>query len=231
MGLFAIGDLHLSLGSNKPMDVFGAQWTDHPIKIQKRWLDQIRAEDMVLIPGDISWGMTLDEAMPDLQFIDDLPGKKILIQGNHDYWWGATTKLNTLFDSMMFLKNTSEIYGDYSICGTRGWICPNEIKFTLHDEKIYKRELHRLKLSLDKAIGSGFQKIIVMTHFPPTNDQLHASDFTALYEQYGVSQVIYGHLHGVDSFGAGLQGIHNGVEYTLVSCDYIDFQPLRLKNP
>ncbi|WP_129600847.1 metallophosphoesterase [Anaerophilus nitritogenes] len=228
MGLFSIGDLHLSLSVHKPMDIFGYQWENHHEKIKENWLQTISEEDTVLIPGDISWGMTLKEATKDLKWIDDLPGKKILLRGNHDYWWSSVSKLNSMFKNMKFLQNNYFLYEDFAICGTRGWICPNDKKFTQHDQKIYEREIHRLKLSLDEALKAGCQNIIVMTHYPPTNDTMEPSEFTNIYESYKVKKVIYGHLHGQESFKVGLQGILNEVEYNLVSCDYISFIPLRI---
>lgn len=228
MPLYAIGDLHLSFTTQKPMDVFGENWVGHTEKIKKKWCDKISHNDTILIPGDISWAMKLDEAMIDLQWIDSLPGRKILLRGNHDYWWTSINKLNSLFQGMDFLQNNYYSYHDYAICGTRGWICPNKVKFDDHDQKVYQRELHRLKLSLDSAIKDGFKKCIVMTHYPPTNDKKDPSDFTRIYEEYGVVKVIYGHLHDSDSFKIALKGMYNDVEYKLVSGDYIDFDPIRI---
>lgn len=228
MGLFVIGDLHLSIGVNKPMDIFGEQWVEHHTKIQKNWMKMIEEDDTVLIPGDISWAMSMEEAMKDLMWIQALPGRKILLRGNHDYWWSSVTKLNALFENMFFLQNNYFSYKSYAICGSRGWICPNENKFTQQDQKVYERELHRLKLSLDAAVKKGYEEIIVMTHYPPTNDRLESSGFTEIYEAYNVKKVVYGHLHGQDSFKGGLQGEYNGISYYLTSCDYLDFKPLQI---
>jgi len=228
MALFAIGDLHLSFMTDKPMDVFGEKWINHAEKIKNNWRYKISNEDVVLIPGDISWAMKLNEAYYDLEWISNLPGKKFLIRGNHDYWWASLSKMNTLFDNIFFLQNNYYLYEDYAICGTRGWICPNENKFDDHDRKIYKRELHRLKLSLDAAVNDGYNKFIVMTHYPPTNEKLEKSGFVEIYEEYKVEKVIYGHLHDIDSFNAGLKGIRNGVEYILTSSDYLNFDPIKI---
>lgn len=228
MALYAIGDLHLSGGTDKPMDIFGEQWVQHHNKIKEKWLKYVRHGDVVLIPGDISWAMNLQEAMIDLKWIHELPGKKILLKGNHDYWWSSVTKLNRLFENIFFLQNNFYTYGDIAICGTRGWICPNEKKFDAQDEKVYARELHRLRLSLDEGKKNGYENIIVMTHYPPTNDKLEPSGFTAIYEEYRVKKVIYGHLHGAESFQGALQGKMNGVEYYLASCDYLNFTPLKV---
>ncbi|KXZ39158.1 hypothetical protein SAMN05661008_01147 [Alkalithermobacter thermoalcaliphilus JW-YL-7 = DSM 7308] len=228
MALYAIGDLHFGKAVNKPMDIFGDNWDNHTQKIIDNWKKTVNNDDTVLIAGDISWGINLNEAMPDLQDIHNLPGKKILVKGNHDYWWATITKLNKLFDDMKFLQNNYYIYKDYAICGTRGWICPNKNKFDEEDEKIYKREIQRLRLSLDMAKKDGFEKIIVMTHYPPTNDDLEESEFTKTYKQYNVKKVVYGHLHGKEFFKYALEGNKDGIDYTLVSCDYTDFKLVKI---
>ena len=228
MSLYAIGDLHFSTAVNKPMNIFGDNWDNHEEKIIDSWKSQVKDDDIVLVVGDTSWGINMNEAEQDLDIIHKLPGKKIFVKGNHDYWWTTVTKLNKLYENMSFLQNNFYSYKDYAICGTRGWICPNDFKFTQEDEKIYKREAHRLKLSLDSAKKAGFKKIIVITHYPPTNDKLESSLFTDIYEQYCVEKVIYGHLHGKESFKMGLEGIRNEVEYKLVSCDYTNFNIIKI---
>ncbi|KKY00082.1 MULTISPECIES: metallophosphoesterase [Paraclostridium] len=228
MSLYAIGDLHFSTAVNKPMNIFGDNWDNHEEKIINSWKSKVNEEDTVLIVGDTSWAINMNEAEADLNIIHSLPGKKIYVKGNHDYWWTTVAKLNKLYDDMSFLQNNFYQYEEYAICGTRGWICPNDVKFTEDDEKIYKREAHRLKLSLDAANKAGFKKIIVITHYPPTNDKLDPSLFTEIYESYGVEKVVYGHLHGKESFKMGLKGIRNEVEYNLVSCDYVDFNLIKI---
>lgn len=228
MSLYAIGDLHFSTAVNKPMNIFGDNWENHEKKIIDSWNSKVNKNDTVLIVGDTSWGINMDEATFDLDIIHNLPGKKIYVKGNHDYWWTTIAKLNKLYEDMSFLQNNFYSYNEYAICGTRGWICPNDVKFTEDDEKIYKREAHRLKLSLDAAKKAGFEKIIVITHYPPTNDKLEPSLFTDIYEEYKVEKVIYGHLHGKESFKMGLEGIREGVEYKLVSCDYVDFNLVKI---
>ncbi|MCQ4698418.1 metallophosphoesterase [Paeniclostridium sordellii] len=228
MSLYAIGDLHFSTAVNKPMNIFGDNWKNHEKKIIDSWNSKVNKNDTVLIVGDTSWGINMDEATFDLDIIHNLPGKKIYVKGNHDYWWTTVAKLNKLYEDMSFLQNNFYSYNEYAICGTRGWICPNDVKFTEDDEKIYKREAHRLKLSLDAAKKAGFEKIIVITHYPPTNDKLEPSLFTDIYEEYKVEKVIYGHLHGKESFKMGLEGIREGVEYKLVSCDYVDFNLVKI---
>lgn len=226
MGLFAIGDLHLSFTTDKPMDVFGQNWENHHGKIKENWIKKISKDDTVLIPGDISWAIKLEEAMYDLEWINRLPGKKVLLRGNHDYWWSSLSKMNDLFDNMFFLQNNYYVYNNIAICGTRGWICPNESKFTNHDKKIYERELHRLRLSLEAAKKDGHERYMVMTHYPPTNEKFERSGFIEIFEEYKVDKVVYGHLHNIDSFDMGMKGVKNGIEYRLVSCDYIDFNPV-----
>lgn len=228
MSLYAIGDLHFSTAVNKPMNIFGDNWDNHEEKIINSWKSKVNEEDTVLIVGDTSWAINMNEAEEDLNIIHNLPGKKIYVKGNHDYWWTTVAKLNKLYDDMSFLQNNFYQYEEYAICGTRGWICPNDVKFTEDDEKIYKREAHRLKLSLDAAKKAEFKKIIVITHYPPTNDKLDPSLFTEIYESYGVEKVVYGHLHGKESFKMGLKGIRNEVEYNLVSCDYVDFNLIKI---
>ncbi|SNS74472.1 hypothetical protein SAMN05446037_101944 [Anaerovirgula multivorans] len=228
MALYAIGDLHLSNNVNKPMDIFGCHWIKHDEKIQEDWYNKVGENDTVLIPGDISWGMNIQEASSDLEWIEKLPGHKILLKGNHDYWWSSISKLNSAFSNMDFLQNNFFTYEDYAICGTRGWICPNNKKFTQQDKKIYYREVQRLKISLDQAGKSKFNKIIVMLHYPPTNDMLEDSLFTEVLKNYDVEMVVYGHLHGEDAYNGGLQGEHHGITYHLVSCDFLDFQLMKL---
>lgn len=232
MALFAIGDLHLSFSTDKPMDVFGQNWQDYENKIKESWMCSVTHEDTVLIPGDISWAMRLDEARPDLDWINALPGRKILLRGNHDYWWASLKKMQSLYESMDFLQNNYFSYQQagktYAICGTRGWMCPNPNKFDENDMKIYERELLRLKLSLDSAKKDGHKHFIVMTHYPPTNESQAFSGFQEIYEAYGVELVIYGHLHSEYAFEVGLQGNHGGVEYRLVSSDYLNFKLAKL---
>ncbi|CEI74073.1 MULTISPECIES: metallophosphoesterase [Romboutsia] len=228
MNLYAIGDLHFSTSVNKPMDVFGKNWIGHEEKLIEDWKEKVSDEDLVLVLGDTSWGINLDEARSDLDIIDNLPGKKIFIKGNHDYWWTTVTALNKQYDNMNFLQTNFYEYKDYAICGGRGWICPNDFKFDENDAKIYKREENRIRISLEAAKKKGHTKFIVITHYPPTNDKLEESLFTKLYEEYKVEKVIYGHLHGKESFKMGLRGVRNGIEYILASCDYTDFKLIKI---
>ncbi|KHD16336.1 metallophosphoesterase [Clostridium butyricum] len=228
MALYTISDLHLGFNVEKPMDIFGDKWKNHCDKIKEKWLSKITNDDMVLIAGDISWSLKEEDSIYDLDWINELPGKKIISKGNHDYWWNSISKLNGMYENTKFLQNNFYVYEDYAICGTRGWICPGGDKFTLKDEKIYKRELIRLKLSLDAARKQGFEKIIVMLHYPPTNEKFQKSDFVNIIEEYSVEKVIYGHLHGPVLQGKLLNGLWGNVEYILTSADYIDFNPKRI---
>lgn len=230
MSLYAIGDLHFSTENPKPMNIFGDNWDNHEEKIITNWREVVGAEDTVLVLGDTSWAMNLQEAKADLDIVKALPGKKIFIKGNHDYWWASLSKVNAMYqdDDMNFIQNGYFTYGDYAICGSRGWLCPNEVKFDENDMKIYKREVMRLEMSIQAAVNAGHQNLIAITHYPPTNDELEESEFTKLYEKYGVKKVIYGHLHGKESFDMGLKGIRNGIEYILASSDYLDFKLVKV---
>ena len=227
MALYAIADLHLASSGDKPMDIFGDKWKDHHEKIRENWLEKIEHGDTVLVAADISWSMNIEDGKKDLDFIHKLPGRKILIRGNHDYWWTSINKLNSMFDDMDFIQNNFFIYENYAICGSRGWILKNNQKFDSHDKKIYDRELIRLRLSLDSAVNAGYSKLIVMIHYPPIVPNQLDNEFTQLFEEYGVEKVIYGHLH---SWGLAnvFEGNHNGVEYILTSCDYIYFDPIKI---
>lgn len=227
MALFAISDLHLALKVDKPMDVFGAHWLNHHEKIKDNWINKITEKDTVLIAGDISWSMKADESKEDLDWINSLPGRKIIVKGNHDYWWSSIKKLNSMYANMSFVQNNFFTYEDYAICGTRGWTCPGSDKYTAHDEKIYLREQIRLRLSLEEAKKAGHNKFICMIHYPPTNEKFEESAFTEIFEEYKVEKVVYGHLHG-PALGRVLNGTREGVQYIMTSCDFINFDPVRI---
>lgn len=225
MKLFAIGDLHLSTSIDKPMNIFGENWHKHEKKIFSDWQNRVSEEDIVLVVGDISWASKLDDAMLDLNKIYKLNGKKYFIKGNHDYWWTTASALNKKFDDTMIFMNTSfQVIGSYALCGTRGWTTPNDIRFEENDQKIYKREANRLRISLESAKKSGFEKIIVIIHYPPSNEEGDNTLFKEIIDEYKVEHVIYGHLHGQESFEYGIKGLHNNTKYHLVSCDYLDFK-------
>ncbi|MCI2062756.1 MAG: metallophosphoesterase [Eubacteriaceae bacterium] len=233
MSIFAIGDLHLSLGPNvdKPMDIFGGGWLNHADRLKEEWNDMVDETDTVIVPGDISWALKLEGAMPDLDYVDSLKGHKVIIKGNHDLWWAGITKLNMLKESITFLQNTCyPVPGTgICICGTRGWISPGTEGFDAQDNKIYNRETMRLEKSIQAAAASGADDIIGVMHYPPTNDKKQSSAFTRIFEEYGAKTVVYGHLHGKESFRYGIQGVLNGVEYKLVSLDYLECRPVKLR--
>lgn len=227
MSLYAISDLHLSFNVDKPMDIFGDKWLLHERKIENNWQKLISDDDTVLIAGDISWGMKESESKDDLDWVNSLPGKKIISKGNHDYWWGSIKKLNSSYDKTKFIQNNFYTYNDYAICGTRGWICPGSDKFTEKDKKIYDRELIRMELSLSEAKKNGYEKFIVMIHYPPVNEKFEMSGFTSIFQKYNVDKVIYGHLHGMteDKLSSKLKG---NIEYIMTSSDYLDFCPKKI---
>ena len=227
MALYAISDLHLAFTTDKPMDIFGEKWLRHDEKIKENWINKINEEDTILIAGDISWSMKASDSKGDLDWIDSLPGKKIISKGNHDYWWSGISKLNRMYENTKFLQNNFYTYKDYAICGTRGWILEGSDRFTEKDKKIFNRELIRIKLSLDSAKEAGYNKFIVMIHYPPINEKREISAFTEVFKEYGVEKVIYGHLHG-PSLATAINGEEDGIEYIITSCDYLDFNPIKI---
>ena len=230
MAVYAIADLHLSDSMDKSMDIFGKHWENHADKIEAAWRKLISSHDTVLIPGDISWAMKLSEAQPDLDRIGRLPGEKYMIRGNHDYWWSSINKVRSvLAPGLHAIQNDSFLLADgTAICGTRGWIVPGAAAYEQDDEKIYLREVGRLKLSLDHARDRGAERIIAMTHYPPFNDRQEPNEFTRLFTQYGVEQVVYGHLHGVGGVSYRVKEL-DGVQYKLTSCDYLCFVPALIR--
>lgn len=226
MALYAISDLHLDLNGEKPMDIFGDQWLEHDGKLKDNWLGLINEDDTVLVAGDISWSMTMHQVVRELDWIHNLPGNKIFVKGNHDYWWGSISKLNNLYDDMKFIQNNFFPYEDYAICGTRGWIAPGGDSFTQKDQKIYERELIRLRLSAESAIKAGYKKFIFMLHYPPFNEKLE-SGFVDIINAIKPRAVVYGHLHG-PSAETAFSGIRDGVQYIITSSDYLKFNPVRI---
>jgi len=230
MKIYAISDLHLPGNNDKPMDIFGDHWTDHWQQISTAWHTIVENNDIVLIAGDISWAMSLHDALEDLEKISALPGEKIILRGNHDYWWQSITKLRShLPDKMHALQNDAIRIKDFVIFGTRGWTCPGSRQFTIDDEKIYQREGQRLKLSLLDANRKSSEdtKLIGMMHYPPFNDKQDESIFTQQLEEAMPEIVIYGHLHGFGAVNA-FEGNLRDVEYKMTACDYINFAPVRI---
>ena len=230
MNIYAISDLHLSTNSDKPMDIFGGNWEGHFEKIKADWLFKVKDDDVVLISGDISWAMKMSDALEDLNCLKDLPGKKIFIRGNHDYWWNGITKLRESApdESFVFLQTDSVKVGEFIIVGSRGWTCPGSPDFTEQDEKLYLRESERFRLAFADADKKreNDEKLIVMIHYPPFNLKKEDSKFTRLFEEKGVEKVIFGHLHGSSFFPLLTQ--KNGVEYHLTSCDKTGFRLVKI---
>ena len=224
MKIYAISDLHLTGGTDKPMDIFGVSWIGHWDKIRSDWKEKVEDDDVVLIAGDISWGMSLEQAMTDLNEISALRGKKIIIRGNHDYWWSTYKKLCALnLNGIYFLQNNAVVVGDAVFCGTRGWSVPEKEEQSDEDKKIFDREIIRLGMSLSEAkkIADG-REIIGMIHYPPFNSRFEKSEFTKLFSEAGIKKVVYGHLHGQHARYKDGPVVIDGVRYYLTSCDYLD---------
>ena len=224
MKIFAISDLHISTNTDKPMDVFGGNWVGYLDKIKSDWQDKVSDEDLVLIGGDISWAMDICDAQKDIETLKELKGKKILIKGNHDYWWSGIGKVRDMLPEGFYaLQNDSIRFDGVVICGSRCWSVPGAPDFKEQDMKIYLRETERLKLSLSAAskIKKDGDKLIALVHYPPFNVRRENSLFTDIFEQNGVDSVIYGHLHG-KGVRADKLVVKNGVKYYLTSCDQVD---------
>ena len=224
MALYAIGDLHLSLGAQKPMDVFGGNWVGYMDKL-KDGLSVIKPEDTTVLLGDLSWGLSLEESAADFAWINEIPGKKIILKGNHDYWWSTAAKFYKLcadkgFENQYILNNNHYEYEGWAICGTRGWFFEEE-RSGEHDEKVFKRELLRLEASLQAA---GELPKIVFLHYPPLYKGYRCEEILQLLQKYEVRRCFYGHLHG-PSHKLALEGLWDGIEYRLVSADFLDFHP------
>ena len=231
MKLFAIADLHMDGGAGKPMDVFGSHWADHCGRIFGLWRELVSGEDTVLIPGDISWAMHFCDALPDLFAISELPGNKVLLRGNHDYWWSSLTRMRAaLPESIKLIQNDACDIGPAVIAGSRGWLLPESPDSSSDDKRIYERELIRLELSLTAAKriteqNGAVKPVIAMLHFPPVLREGRGTGFTKLLEEYGVSRCLYGHLHGSQAWDVGFQGELNGIKYDLCSADSLGFIP------
>lgn len=224
MALYAIGDLHLCLGAPKPMDIFGGNWEGYMDKLQQG-ISVISPEDTTVLLGDLSWALDLNGAKNDFAWIDKIPGKKIILKGNHDYWWSTASKFHKFceendFSNQFILNNNSYVYEDWAICGTRGWFF-EENRSGAHDEKVFKRELIRLEASLQSA---GDMKKAVFLHYPPKYKGYECPEILELLAKYEVRKCFYGHLHG-PSHALAIEGLWDGVEYKLVSADRLNFCP------
>lgn len=229
MALYAIGDLHLSFGANKPMDVFGGAWVGYVDKL-RNGLSVIKPEDTTVLLGDLSWALDMDGAREDFAFINAIPGRKIILKGNHDYWWTTATKFYQFcerngFENLFILNNNAYEYEDVALCGTRGWFYEEDAALGSHADKIFKREMIRLEASLKAA---GERKKLCFLHYPPRYRGYECPEILALLKRYDVRLCCYGHLHG-DSHKLAMEGTFDGVDFRLCAADFIKFQPIRLK--
>ena len=232
--IYVIGDLHLGFSVDKPMNIFGINWENHSEKIKQNWIDKVNKEDTVVIPGDLSWAIDLEEAKLDFEFLNNLPGQKILLKGNHDYWWTTVKKMNDFlncnnFDNIKFLYNNSYLVEDVLITGTKGWTTINHN--SEDNYKILKRECLRLEHSIKDAISKfeDYKEIVVFMHYPPfykeeVDDEIN---FIKIMKKYGVSKCYYGHLHG-DSHKEAVEGIVEGIDFKLVSSDFLKFDLIKV---
>ena len=246
MSLYALGDLHLSFQADKPMDAFGRVWKKHERKIEKYVNRIVRPEDTLVLTGDHSWGRKLEESREDLAFIERLPGRKILLRGNHDMFWDVkkTARLNEDYKGrLFFLQNNFAVYEDYALVGTKGFtfegpfyldrwgnITGWDEEREAHAKKLVSREMKRLQGSLGLAWEAGYRKFVMFLHYPPTNILETESPFTEIAEQYKVSAVVYSHCHGEKRFGDSIRGNYHGINYMLVSGDYLNFRPAFVLN-
>lgn len=240
MAIFTMSDLHLSLDTDKSMEVFGYAWHNYIERIRENWLELIKDSDTVLIGGDISWAMHLKDCRKDFEFLNSLPGRKILFKGNHDYWWESMTKMNSFvgeagFDTLTFMQNGSFLCEGVLIGGTRGWNLPGDGGFGDDDRKIYQREFLRLELSfksgrqLCEEQGISPLKNVCVLHYPPfTKDGTPDEAFVSLMKDYGITDCFYGHLHSLGTNNA-VEGEFDGITFRLVSADYLGFRPVEVK--
>ena len=226
MAVYAISDLHLSFNTDKSMDVFPG-WYDYTNKIKQNWESTVKNEDFVVIPGDISWAMRLNEAKKDFEFINNLPGKKILIKGNHDYWWSTSKKINDFlqennFNTISIIFNSAIKADNICICGTRGWMYNSDEP---EDEKILNREVERLRRSLDFAKAFENEKVVFL-HYPPVYNFQESEEIINLLIERNIKKCYYGHIHGSGAKKGIIEGKYKGIDFKLVSCNYINFKPL-----
>lgn len=229
MSLFAIADLHLSLGEDKPMDVFSG-WNDYVRRLEENWRRLVTENDTVVIAGDISWAMKLEETLTDFRFIDSLPGKKLLLKGNHDYWWSTKRKTDAFLQenhlgSMQILFNNAYRVEEYAVCGTRGWFLEND---TPEDVKVLNREVGRLRLSLEEAKKCGGEPVVFL-HYPPYYRGIECPEIMDVLLSYGIKKCYYGHVHGKKNFRLAWEGDYKGVDFRLISCDKVGFMPVLVR--
>ncbi len=224
MALFAIGDTHLSFSVSKPMDIFGG-WQDYVERLEKNWTGIVGPDDTVVIPGDISWAMNLEEAKKDLEFLDSLPGKKIIGKGNHDYWWPTMAKIDAFvkennFTSLNFLYNNAYAAEGFAVCGSRGWFFDDD---TPQSELVIKRECGRIRTSLEAAFALGLPPILFL-HYPPITQDRICEPIMEVITSSGAKRCFYAHLHG-NAINYAFRGNFEGVAFDLVSADSLEFVP------
>lgn len=229
MSLFAIADLHLSLGSDKPMDVFEG-WHNYTERLEKNWRSVVKEEDTVVIAGDVSWAMKLEDTAKDFAFIHSLPGQKLIIKGNHDYWWSTKKKIETFllesgFHSIRIVHNNAVSVGEVAVCGTRGWLYNAE---TPEDKKIVNREVGRLNASIDDAVRQG-KKPVVFLHYPPVYDDSKCGEILDVLKNRGIQKCYFGHIHGSQAAKRAVTGEYEGIKMYLISCDHADFTPVLVR--
>ena len=228
MALFVMGDLHLSLSSDKSMDIFGG-WENYVERIKENWNREVSPEDTVVVPGDISWAMSLKEAVADFSYIHELPGRKIILKGNHDYWWTTAAKMNNFlaengFDSIFILHNNHYAYENYGICGTRGWINDDNEPA---DAKVLAREAQRLETSIASAENAGLEPLVFL-HYPPLYGNEYNPDLLEVMYRHNIKRCWYGHIHGRKGHQNAVNGERDGIVFQLVSADYVQFCPVKI---
>ena len=227
--IYSIADLHLSFGTNKPMDVFSG-WTNYTERIRTNWQRLVEPDDTVVIAGDISWAMKLNDINQDFEYIQSLNGKKIILKGNHDYWWTTKSKMDKYisdsgFDSISILHNNYYVIEDTAICGTRGWFYDAEKD---EDMLILKREVGRLKMSIEPAVSAGY-KPVVFLHYPPIYNGMECTEIMDVLREYEIEKCFYGHVHGGNAAKKAFIGEKDGISFRLIACDYVNFTPLSIK--
>lgn len=229
MSLFAIADLHLSLGTDKPMDIFSG-WTDYVKRLENNWRSLVTDNDTVVIAGDISWAMKLEECFEDFSFINSLPGKKVIGKGNHDYWWGTKRKIETYlkannFDTIDILFNNAFEVGDFAVCGTRGWFIDASEQ---EDVKVLNREVGRLTESINQA-KKLCKEPVVFLHYPPIYGGVECEALMEVLLSNNIKKCYYGHLHGANTIKYSVNGMYKGIDFRLISCDGVGFTPLLVR--
>lgn len=232
MSLYVIGDLHLTFSDpSKTMEVFPG-WENYQERIEKNWLETVKPEDTVVIAGDLSWGMSLQQAEPDFRFINGLPGRKLILKGNHDYWWVTKKKMETFFaengfDTLNIIHNNHYAYENYGICGTRGWVNGTDGSRDVQDEKVLKREVQRLETSIKSAVEAGLEPLVFM-HYPPIFASNFNYDILEILYRYNIKECYYGHIHGRSAHELCVKNTYDGVNFHLISGDYIHFMPKKV---